>query len=150
MSIKFVHTNIVAKDWDKLAQFYIEVFGCVPVYPKRDLKGEWIDEAIGINNVHIRGIYLRLPGYMDGPTLEISEYNKENQNNKFDPINRDGFAHIAFLVDNIEFYLNKTLEHGGSKVGKIVEQVIEGVGILTVVYVRDCEGNIVEIQKWKK
>jgi hypothetical protein len=27
MKIKFVHTNIIAKDWEKLAQFYTNTFG---------------------------------------------------------------------------------------------------------------------------
>ena len=33
MKAKFVHTNLVAEDWRKLATFYEEVFGCVPVPP---------------------------------------------------------------------------------------------------------------------
>jgi predicted enzyme related to lactoylglutathione lyase len=46
--IKFVHTNIIARDWKKLAQFYIDVFECEPLKPERDLDGEWIDKMTGI------------------------------------------------------------------------------------------------------
>ncbi|MEG3070570.1 MAG: hypothetical protein HQP61_00455 [Peptococcaceae bacterium] len=46
-------------------------------------------------------------------------------------------------------YYNKLLENGGGKVGKIVEKKITGAGLLTVVYARDPEGNIIEIQSWK-
>jgi len=150
MTIKFVHTNIIAKDWEKLAQFYIKVFGCEPVYPERNLNGKWIDQVTNLEGVHIRGIHLRLPGYIDGPTLEIFEYNKKIKENELAAINRPGFAHIAFLVDDVEFYLNKTLEHGGSRLGELVEKEIEGIGVLTVVYARDPEENIIEIQNWKK
>jgi predicted enzyme related to lactoylglutathione lyase len=26
--MKYAHTNIIARDWEKLAQFYIDVFDC--------------------------------------------------------------------------------------------------------------------------
>ena len=28
MNIKYVHTNIISRDWRRLAQFYEDVFGC--------------------------------------------------------------------------------------------------------------------------
>lgn len=69
MKIKLTHTNIIAKDWEKLAQFYINVFECEPVYPERNLQSEWLDKVTNIKEAHIRGIHLNLPGYVDGPTL---------------------------------------------------------------------------------
>jgi predicted enzyme related to lactoylglutathione lyase len=149
MKVKFVHTNIVAKDWRKLAQFYIDVFGCEPVYPERDLSGEWIDRVTNIKDVHIRGIHLRLPGYSDGPTLELFQFNQGFGADELPAVNQTGFAHLAFSVDDVDYFLRKLIESGGSKLGELVEQEIEGVGILTVVYGRDPEGNIIEIQNWK-
>jgi len=149
MKVKFAHTNIIAKDWDKLAQFYVLVFGCEPVYPERELKGEWVDQLTNLKDVHIRGMHLRLPGYVGGPTLEIFEYNKQIENNEYPAINKPVFAHIAFLVDDVQFFYNKLLENGGSKLGELIEKKIEGVGILTAAYARDPEGNIIEIQNWK-
>jgi predicted enzyme related to lactoylglutathione lyase len=148
MNIKFVHTNILARDWEKLSQFYIHVFECQPVYPERDLAGEWIDRATDSRDVHIRGLHLRLPGYEDGPTLEIFQYDKEVENDALPAINQPGFAHIAFLTENVQSLHQKVLLNGGSKLGDIVEKEIEGVGVLTFAYVRDPEGNIIEIQKW--
>lgn len=55
MKVKFVHTNIIARDWRKLTQFYIDVFGCEPVPPERDHHGNWIDRVTGIKDVRIRG-----------------------------------------------------------------------------------------------
>jgi len=37
---------------------------------------------------------------------------------------------------------------GGSVVGQIATTQVNGVGTLRVVYARDPEGNIVELQKW--
>ena len=150
MSIKFVHTNISAKDWKNLSRFYITVFGCEPVYPERNLTGELYDKLTDIKNVNIRGIHLKLPGYEDGPTLEIFRYEPFIESNVKPIFNKPGFSHIAFLVDDVKFYYKKLLENGGSKLGELIESEVENVGILTCVYARDPEGNIVELQNWKK
>jgi predicted enzyme related to lactoylglutathione lyase len=148
--IKFVHTNIIARDWQKLAQFYIDVFDCQPVYPERDLKGEWMDKLTNITEVHVKGIHLRLLGYENGPTLEIFSYNKTELRKNHPEVNAQGFGHIAFLVDDVEAVLQKVLENGGSKYGELVEKEINGLGIIKVIYAKDPEGNIIEIQNWKK
>ncbi len=148
--MKYAHTNIVARDWRKLAQFYVDVFECQPVYPERDLYGEWIDKTTGINNVRIKGIHLRLPGYEDGPTLEIFEYIPDNLRNYEPAINMQGFGHIAFEVDSVEDILQNLLKHSGSHLGEVIVKEYDNIGVLTVVYARDPEGNFVEIQNWKK
>jgi predicted enzyme related to lactoylglutathione lyase len=147
--IKFVHTNIVARDWQKLARFYIEVFGCEPRYPERDFSGEWVDRVTGLKDVNIKGIHLKLPGYEKGPTLEIFEYNLKSHPTSKVRINGPGLAHIAFHVEDMESVLNAIKKHGGNQVGDLVEQEIEGIGTIKVVYARDVEGNIVELQHWK-
>ena len=148
-TIKFAHTNIIAQNWEKLAQFYIDVFGCVPVYPERDMSGEWIDRITGITQVHIEGIHLQLPGFENGPTLEIFEYKHNLEERPVPKINRYGYAHIAFHVDDVDSVLDRFLSHGGTKYGQLVEKELPDLGILTVVYAKDPEGNIVEIQNWK-
>lgn len=62
-TIRYVHTNIVAKDWRALADFYCRVFACEPVLPERNLQGEWLARLTGIEGVTIQGIHLRLPGF---------------------------------------------------------------------------------------
>jgi predicted enzyme related to lactoylglutathione lyase len=148
--IKFVHTNIISEDWKKLAQFYIDVFGCVPLYPERDLHGDWIDKMTGITNVKIKGIHLKLPGYKNGPTLEIFGYKEISQKPDAPLINNQGFGHIAFHVSNVEETINKLISRGGVKYGGLIEKDIEGLGVIKAIYARDPEGNIIEIQNWKK
>ena len=36
---KYVHTNLIARDWKRLVRFYFEVFGCEPEGPERDMRG---------------------------------------------------------------------------------------------------------------
>ncbi|MBN2215606.1 MAG: VOC family protein [Bacteroidales bacterium] len=146
--MEYVHTNIIARNWRKLAQFYIDVFGCVPVYPERDLAGEWIDRLTNLNGVRIRGIHLRLPGKASGPTLEIFEYNQQAGSTKPPAINNPGFGHIAFRVNDVQEVLERLLQHGGSEYGELVTRKIENLGTITVIYARDPEGNIIELQKW--
>jgi len=95
------------------------------------------------------GVHLRLPGQGDdGPTLEIYQYSKNEA--KLPPAaNREGITHIAFEVDDVEQVMAEVLQHGGSKVGDITSSKVEGVGMLTFVYLADPEGNIIELQSWK-
>ena len=44
--MRYAHTNIVAKDWRTLSDFYIQVFGCSIKPPQRNLSGDWLDRAI--------------------------------------------------------------------------------------------------------
>lgn len=145
---RYAHTNLVAMDWQRLVQFYAQVFGCIPVPPERDLCGEWLDEAVSIPDVHIRGMHLRLPGYGDtGPTLEIFQYSPELPH-ATPAANRPGFGHIAFAVDDVEAAREAVLAAGGSDVGKVIHREIPGVGHITFVYMTDPEGNILELQRW--
>jgi predicted enzyme related to lactoylglutathione lyase len=145
---KYVHTNLVAQDWKKLARFYEEVFGCTPVLPERDLSGQWLEDCTGVPQVKIRGVHLRLPGYgAQGPTLEVFQYNHEKQRPET-AINRPGFAHIAFAVDDVEAAREAVLAAGGGEYGQLVTVEIPGAGKITVVYLTDPEGNILELQHW--
>jgi len=145
---KFVHTNLIAQDWRKLAEFYQQVFGCTPVPPDRNLSGEWLEEATRVLAAQIRGIHLRLPGYgAAGPTLEIFQYNPL-QARPDTAVNRPGFTHIAFVVDDVHAAREAVIAAGGHNLGKLVSVEIPGAGQITFVYVTDPEGNIIELQRW--
>jgi len=148
--MRFAHTNIAARDWRLLADFYINVFGCKLKPPERKLSGDWLDQATGLQNASLEGAHLILPGYGDnGPTLEIFTYRAMHEHN---PImaNHIGITHIAFEVDDVDQTFAAALKNGGQALGQVTEKVVEGVGTLKFIYFRDPEGNIVEIQSWKK
>lgn len=147
--IRYVHTNIIARDSEKLIHFYKEVLGCRSIGEKRDLKGEWLDRMTGLSNAHIVGEHLCLPGYdNDHPTLEIFSYNTMNET-KLHQINQCGIAHLAFEVDNVEEILSKVIAAGGSSIGEVVHAEYEDGRQATFVYATDIEGNILELQSWK-
>jgi len=145
--MKYVHTNIIAKDWRELSRFYQEVFGCTPVPPERDLSGQWLDKATGVEGVRIRGVHLRLPGHGEnGPTIEIFQYNDQLERPETFP-NRPGLGHLAFAVEDVEAVKKAVLEAGGGMVGEVVKVEIPGVGCIEFGYLTDPEGNIIEVQR---
>jgi catechol 2,3-dioxygenase-like lactoylglutathione lyase family enzyme len=64
--------------------------------------------------------------------------------------NCTGFTHIAFEVEDVEKVFGKALNKGAVKLGEVTEKTVEGIGVLKFVYFRDPEGNIIEIQSWKR
>jgi predicted enzyme related to lactoylglutathione lyase len=145
----YVHTNIIAKDWHSLSKFYQKVFGLKPIGPQRDISGKWIEDLTNIENVHIVGEHLLFPGYKENiPTLEIFSYEHSVENEK--QINSYGFSHIAFEVQNVEETVEIIVKEGGAILGKIVTKDYGEMGIGTFAYMKDIEGNIIELQNWKR
>ena len=148
MSVRYVHTNIIARDWRALASFYIRLFDCKPVPPERDLAGDWLDAATGIAGSHITGVHLRLPGHGDtGPTLEIFSYDAMTDHPDI-AANTPGFSHIAFLVDDVDAVSEAVLAAGGAAVGKTARRDVPGVGRLASRDLRARGGNVREVQRW--
>ena len=68
---RYVHTNLIARDWRKLAGFYQSVLGCVLVPPERHLSGAELENGTGVRGSNVDGIHLRMPGNGD---QEVFEY----------------------------------------------------------------------------
>ncbi len=150
INAKFSHINLIANDWRALADFYIKIFGCTPVPPERDFQGEKLEAGTGLKGAHITGIHLRLPGHGEnGPTLEIFTYNRLEARPPI-AVNRSGYGHIAFSVDNVNSARQTVLQSGGGSVGDVVTLQIAGGDLVTWCYVTDPEGNIIELQSWSK
>jgi catechol 2,3-dioxygenase-like lactoylglutathione lyase family enzyme len=150
MKAKYSHTNLIAADWRTLADFYIKVFGCILVPPERDFRGEDLEAGTGIKGAHLTGVHLRLPGYgEDGPTLELFNYNRLESRPPV-AVNRSGYGHIAFSVDDVNSARQTVLQSGGGSVGDVVTLKITNGDRVTWCYVTDPEGNIIELQSWSK
>lgn len=148
-TIRYTHTNLIANDWKALSRFYQAVFNCKPVKPERNLSGVWLEKLTGIADVKIVGEHLEMPGYdQSPPTLEIFSYSTDNPADK--QINTCGFAHIAFEVDDVQQTTERVISAGGSLLGEIVSNDYGSLGIGTFVYVKDPEGNLIELQSWKR
>jgi predicted enzyme related to lactoylglutathione lyase len=147
---KYVHTNLIATDWHSLASFYQEVFGCIPVPPERDFHGALLEAGTGISNAHLRGIHLRLPGFGEnGPTLEIFSYTPQEARLR-SAVNRPGFTHIAFQVEDVSKARLFAMDSGAKPVGEVVTLEISTGAKVTWCYIADPEENLVELQSWTK
>jgi predicted enzyme related to lactoylglutathione lyase len=150
MAIKaaYAHTNLIARDWQQLAQFYQLVFGCTPVPPERHLRGQDLERGTGVADSEVHGVHLRLPGHGEqGPTLEIFTYARL-ADGIMPAVNRPGFAHIAFGVSDVAEAQLAVVEAGGDIVGDVVTIQLPTGAKVTWCYVRDPEGNIIELQSW--
>ena len=148
LNAKYGHTNLNARDWRSLADFYEKVFGCTPVPPQRDYSGETFDALTNVPGARQQGIHLRLPGFGDdGPTLEIFGYTPDLEKPET-RVNRHGFGHIAFVVDDVRAALEVVREHGGGVVGEIVTLTRTDGRKVTLCYATDPEQNVIELQVW--
>ncbi len=144
--IRYRHTNLVARDWRRLSAFYQRALGLAPTGQTRDISAHWLARLTGIPGAHIQGEHLRLPG--TDVTLEIFSYNATLPGEP--SLNRAGFAHIAFEVDDVERALAKVVAEGGGHVGERVSTSYPGGVTATFVYATDPEGNLIELQSWKR
>lgn len=150
MTTRFAHTNVIARNWRLLAEFYIAVFDCRVKPPRRRQSGDWLARGTGVPNAALEGVHLLLPGHgEDGPTLEVYSYASTLDAPEAEA-NRRGFGHVAFEVDDVHRVVEAVLANGGDLAGQVVERAIDGVGTITFVYARDPEGNLVEIQSWER
>jgi len=94
------------------------------------------------------GVHLRLPGYEGkGPTLEIFNYSQLQPRNAT-AVNRPGFGHIAFEVDDVKKARDAVIAAGGKNIGEIVTLQVSTGARVTWCYVTDPEENIIELQSW--
>lgn len=145
---RYVHTNLIARDWRVLAHFYQSLFGCVPVPPERAYSGAELEAGTGVPGATLHGVHLRLPGHgANGPTLEIYSYSISAEGS-LPAVNRPGLAHLAFEVASVPDARRAVLAAGGKPVGDIVTLTTAASSRVTWCYVTDPEGNIIELQSW--
>ena len=112
------------------------------------MRARAISSATGVPGAHLRGIHLRLPGHGDtGPTLEILNYTVL-ASRPATAANRPGFGHIAFIVDDMAAARQAVLDAGGRAVGDVATLELTDGKQVTICYMTDPEGNIVELQAW--
>jgi hypothetical protein len=81
----------------------------------RDFKGPDLERGTAIPGAELRGEHLRLPGHgPEGPTLEIFNYNVLEEKPSA-AVNRPGFGHIAFVVDDVPAAREAVIAAGGSR-----------------------------------
>ena len=142
--MKFCHVSMVARDTDRLADFYKAVFGCEDIAERRHMSGDNVSRGIGLPDVAIYAAWLSLPG-TEGPFLEIFQY-ETIQDRPWPAANQPGYGHIAFEVDDIQATLDAVVAAGGTQLGETTNLGTVDAPCLCI-YARDPEGNIVELEQ---
>ena len=144
----YLHTNLTVKDIEKMKDFYVSVFGCIPVREIQQLTGEWIERITAVKEGEIKYVHLRFPGHGNkGPELELVQYLNPTKKYEITP-DTYGFGHLSFSVNDVNEALNAVIEGGGGSVGEVVTVEVPNRGLLTEVYATDPEGNIIELQSY--
>ena len=142
--MRLAHVSLTARDADRLAQFYREAFGLVDRRPPKHLTGQAVARGNGLPGADILSIWLCVP-QTPRPFLEILEYMPAEQ---ADPraVNAPGWGHIALEVTDLRASVDAVLRLGGSLQGQIT--TLGGPdNAFEVVYVRDPEGNVIELEQ---
>ncbi|MEL6585658.1 MAG: VOC family protein [Pseudomonadota bacterium] len=142
--MRLTHVNLTARNADRLAAFYRNSFGFSERRPPKRLSGEAVSRGNGLPNSDIRVVWLNVNDG-DGPSLEIMEYS-ETVNRPKPAVNEPGYGHLAFEVRNLTESVENVLRFGGTLQGEVTNFGTAEAPIL-IVYVRDPEGNILELEQ---
>ncbi|QDU32388.1 Glyoxalase-like domain protein [Poriferisphaera corsica] len=153
MWFRFSHVTLIATDWRKLSQFYVDALGCEITYPEINLAGPWLDSATGIKNTRIRGVNLKLPGLdtakNGGPYMEILQYTPAKKL-QTESINTPGSGQIAFEVEDVKIAAQTLASLGALPLGKFENIFMPGVGNVRFQYFHDPEKNLIQLMRWDR
>jgi predicted enzyme related to lactoylglutathione lyase len=121
---KFAYVQIGAKDYKRLADFYIKALGFT-----LSASQEWLCGK--------EGICLSAPGYAQGDAPVFGFVPAVNGETA--AINDAGFAHTCFETNDVKAAVRQLLKCGGS-----VHSTMKSPEIHPCVYCKDPEGNVVE------
>lgn len=143
--MRFDQVKFLARDIEALSAFYREALQCVTVVPEQTTDGA-VARAVGVPDAEVTLSILRLPGRGDrGPVLElysVTGYVPDDWDL------RPGQGQLAFEVDDLEASVGKVVAAGGSTLGEVIEWQGPSGTTARFVYLRDPEGNIVDL--WQK
>lgn len=143
-TMRLTHISLTARSADALSAFYREVFGFVDMCPPKRLSGELVSRGNGLPNSDICSVWLNLPN-MTRPFLEIMEYS-EAVSRRMPAVNEPGYGHLAFEVPDLSKSIENVLRSGGVLQGEVTNFGTQDRQHL-IVYVRDVEGNILELEQ---
>ncbi|HET7289236.1 MAG TPA: VOC family protein [Thermodesulfobacteriota bacterium] len=154
MKTRLAHVSITVKDLDRLAEFYRKALGFTEVRPEKGFSGAWLEKGTGVPGASIRRVHLRLPGSSpDVALLELIEYAGKAEDKSPPAADSTGLRHIAIetgSASELARLRDLVIENGGSGLGDISENRIDGLGTVTFIYMTDPEGNIVELLNWRE
>jgi catechol 2,3-dioxygenase-like lactoylglutathione lyase family enzyme len=135
----FVHVGVVVEDLDETVRF-LRLLGFDCGRPGT-YSGEWIDRIIGLEDVTVELVMVRGPDGKD--MFEVVRFHAPaaSAEQPAPPVNRPGFRHIAFNVDDVRGVVERVREAGWDTMGEVVNYQ----DMYLMCYVRGPEGLIFEL-----
>ncbi|TCP21703.1 glyoxalase/bleomycin resistance protein/dioxygenase superfamily protein [Scopulibacillus darangshiensis] len=133
------HVGVIVNDLPAAKAFFLNLG--LEVLGETEVKGEWVERIIGLNDVRETVVWLGMP---DGQaTLELVKFHTPSDETGIQQsfANTLGIQHIAFAVEDIEAVVAKLKKKGAELFGEI--QNYENAYKLC--YVRGPEGIILEL-----
>ncbi|WP_286230834.1 VOC family protein [Neobacillus mesonae] len=133
------HVGIIVNDLPAAKAFFLDLG--LKVLGEAEVKGEWVERIIGLNDVRETVVMLGMP---DGQaTLELVKFHTPSDEKGIQQsfANTLGIQHIAFAVEDIESIVAKLKKKGTELFGEI--QNYEN--IYKLCYVLGPEGVILEL-----
>lgn len=143
-AMRLTHINLVARDAEALAEFYVNIMKCDVLRGPMTLSGEKVSRGNGLSNSKIRTIWLKFPE-LEHPFLEIHEHTVTHHRDQ-PRVNEPGFGHLAFQIEDIGDTLSSIIQAGGTQIGKITDFGTPERPYL-IAYARDPEGNVLELEQ---
>jgi catechol 2,3-dioxygenase-like lactoylglutathione lyase family enzyme len=135
MTSAFNHVGQCVTDLERSKRFYIELFGFVcerEINPPDESSAKLLELTPPLD---FTASYL----VRDGLVLELLHFAAKGQTRAYRPrtMNEPGLTHISLSVDDIPGVCARAAEYGG--------QVIESTDIGAAVFIRDPDGQLVEL-----
>ncbi|WP_208590401.1 VOC family protein [Gracilibacillus suaedae] len=133
------HVGIIVNDLPAAKAFFLD-FG-LEVLGETEVKGEWVERIIGLNDVRETVVMLGMP---DGQaTLELVKFHtpSDEKGIQQSSANTLGIRHIAFAVEDIEAVVAKLKKKGAELFGEIQNYK----NAYKLCYVHGPEGIILEL-----
>ena len=142
---KIDHINIVVKDLKRSKKFFVQLGFTVQI--ETILEGDWLDKLTGLKNVKASHLSLSLN---NGETnIELLKFiNPQNLTTcDNDVLNKTGFRHIAFEVEDIEKVVSNLKNQGFTFFSEIQRYKNTNKKLC---YLRGPEEIVLELAEYKK
>jgi len=136
------HIAITVSDTEVSLAFYCGLLGLEQV-EQHELAGADIDMANGIKAGRAQSTRLAAPGTPD-ILIDLLEYFELPKDNAVAPLGRVGSTHFCLSVQGLDAFCEKLGEQGVAFISEPVNFKLDH-GSVTVVFLRDPDGNFVEL-----
>ncbi|SFL71975.1 Catechol 2,3-dioxygenase [Gracilibacillus orientalis] len=133
------HVGVIVNDLPAAKAFFLDLG--LEVLGETEVKGEWVERIIGLNDVRETVVMLGVP---DGQaTLELIKFHtpSDEKGIQLSFANTLGIRHIAFAVEDIEAVVAKLKKKGAELFGEIQNYQ----NSYKLCYIRGPEGIILEL-----